>query len=106
MKRVIIESPFSGEVERNRAYAVACLYDALRRGEAPFASHLIYTQCLNDEVHSERELGIKAGLEWARLADLTAVYTDRGISAGMKLGIQHAHDNRRPVEIRTLGGHW
>jgi hypothetical protein len=44
MRRVIIESPYSGDVETNVAYARAALRDCLSRGEAPLASHLLYTQ--------------------------------------------------------------
>ncbi|MEK7211264.1 MAG: hypothetical protein AAB731_01390 [Patescibacteria group bacterium] len=43
MQRVILESPFSGDVKRNIAYARACIRDCLRRGEAAIASHLLYT---------------------------------------------------------------
>ncbi len=103
---VVIESPFAGDVERNVRYARAAMRDCLLRGEAPFASHLIYTQpgVLDDLVPDERRLGIEAGLVWGAKAALTAVYTDLGISAGMELGIARAHVMGRPVEMRTLKG--
>lgn len=87
-------------------YTRACLLDSLMRGESPFASHLLYTQVLDDTDKVERELGIMAGLEWALRADLTAVYDDLGISPGMRQGIEHAHRWRRPVEVRSLGMFW
>lgn len=40
------------------------MLDALDRGEAPYASHLLYTQMLDDTIPAERELGIKAGFAW------------------------------------------
>lgn len=43
MRRVIIESPYAGNVEANATYLRRCLRDSLLRGEAPFASHAIYT---------------------------------------------------------------
>ena len=43
MRFVIIESPYAGNVEENEEYARKCLRDCLMRGEAPFASHLLYT---------------------------------------------------------------
>lgn len=104
MRLVIIESPFAGDVERNRHYALACLFDSLRRGEAPFASHLLYTQVLNDKVQADRVKGIEAGLCWARAAELTAVYTDLGVTAGMHEGIDHARKWGRPFEFRTIPG--
>lgn len=103
MRRVIIESPYAGDVERNIAYAWAAVRDSLARGEAPFASHLFYTQVLNDHNSSERAQGISAGLAWGEAADLTAVYIDYGLSPGIWQGILAAEAARRPVEYRTLG---
>lgn len=102
---VIVESPFAGAVEANVEYARACLRDCLLRGEAPFASHLLYTQegVLDDNISEERKLGIEAGLDWGALADATVVYTDRGISAGMEYGIKRAFQEGRKVEYRTIG---
>ena len=70
MKRVIIESPYAGDVERNLRYARAAMKDCLHRGEAPYASHLLYTQegVLDDDVPGERKLGISAGLSWGKIA--------------------------------------
>jgi hypothetical protein len=106
MKRVILESPYAGDVERNVAYARAALRDSLRRGEAPIASHLLYTQpgVLDDSVPEERRLGIDAGLEWGEVAEATVVYEDLGISPGMEQGIARAEREGRPIERRTIGG--
>lgn len=100
--RVIIESPFAGDVDRNIKYARACLLDSLKRGEAPFASHLLYTQVLDDLNADERLTGMEAGFFWAKVADLTAVYTDLGISEGMRRGIEAAEHAGRPIEYRSL----
>lgn len=104
MRLVIVESPFAGDVEGNTAYVRACMRDCLDRGEACFASHALYTLpgVLNDTDLEQRTRGIEAGLAWGKKADATVVYTDRGISAGMRLGIQRAHEEGRPVEYRTL----
>ena len=104
MRLVIVESPFAGEVEANIAFARACMLDCLRRGEAPFASHMLYPQVLDDLDPEERRQGIEAGLAWGEQAEATVVYTDRGTSAGMELGIERARKVGRPVEFRTLGG--
>lgn len=117
--RVIIESPYAGVaapgsserallVGRNLRYLRACLRDCLLRGEAPFASHGLYTlpDVLNDESAFERELGMNAGFEWRPTAHLTAVYLDLGISPGMHLGIDHATSIGQHIEQRRLGGEW
>jgi hypothetical protein len=108
MRRVIIESPYAGDVEGNVVYLRACLRDCLMRGEAPFASHAIYTQqgVLRDEVPAEREHGIQAGFAWRQAAELIVVYTDRGISRGMQYGISHALEHGMPIEYRELGSAW
>lgn len=102
MKIVIVVSPYAGAVEDNVVYGRACLFDSLMRFEAPFASHLLYTQVLNDEEPDHRERGLMAGREIMRLADLVAVYMDKGLSEGMRGDINHAHKLRIPVEQRWL----
>lgn len=104
MKRVIVETPYAGDVEANVAYARRCLHDCLLRGESPYASHLLYTQdgILDDTNTEERSLGINAGFAWGEVADLVAVYTDRDISKGMELGIAAAQKRGTPIEYRTL----
>ena len=105
MRLVIVESPYAGKVKRNTKYARMCLRDCLLRGEAPIASHLLYTQpgVLNDKILDQRILGINAGLAWGNKADATVVYEDYGISKGMLLGIEAAKAEGRPVEYRALG---
>lgn len=102
MKRVIVESPFAGDVEANLDYLNRCLLDCLLRGEAPFASHAIYPKVLDDGDPEQRRLGIAAGFAWHDVAQVVAVYTDRGISDGMKLGIENAKKLRIPVVHRKL----
>lgn len=101
---VVLESPFAGDVERNKAYARACMRDCLLRGEAPFASHLLYTQegVLDDDIPEERSLGIEAGLAIGSLFKKTVVYHDHGVSRGMKYGIERAEAEGRVVEKRLL----
>lgn len=105
MRRVIIESPFAGNIWqrwRNRRYARACLRDSCMRGEAPLASHLLYTQALDDKDKEERRMGIECGLSWGALAEATVVYIDRGISRGMVMGIERAEREGRVVVYRSL----
>lgn len=106
MQLVILESPYAGDIDLNERYARACMRDCLMRNEAPFASHLLYTQpgILNDSIELERNMGIHAGLLWAEKADKTVVYEDLGISKGMRYGIVDAELHGRPVEYRRLEG--
>lgn len=120
MTRVILESPLSAPTPEERAanvrYAVECMRDSLQRGEAPFASHLMYSRnvaeavfeatlpggyhstslvsavvapygALDDSNPDERKLGMEAGFAWLAAAEKQVVYVDRGVSAGMRAGI-------------------
>ena len=106
MDLVIIESPYAGDVERHTRYVRAAMADCIARGEAPYASHALYTQpgVLRDDIDTERSLGIAAGFEWASVAAFRAVYTDCGISRGMRAGIDHARAIGQPVHYRKIEG--
>lgn len=100
MQRVMLESPYAGDVEVNLAYLAKCERDCLLRGEAPFASHRAYTTALDDNDPEERSLGIDAGMAYHDVAEKMVVYTDLGISRGMQLAIEAWGD--RPIEHRSL----
>lgn len=99
MKTTAILSPFSGDVEGNLAYLKDCLLDCFGRGEFPFAPHAIYPQVLDDADPEERRLGMQAGTEWDRKADVIAAYIDRGFSRGMRAEIDALGRN---VALRSL----
>lgn len=106
-KLVIIESPYfvKGDdvaTHDNIRYAQSCMRDSLLRGESPFLSHLLYTQILDDNIPEERTMGIEAGLEWGKVAEVSIVYIDRGISPGMIKGIESARDKGRKIIFRNL----
>ena len=110
MRRVVVETPFAhkkdDEVAGDRVwkYLRAALRDCLMRGEAPYASHALYTQpgVLSDWIPEQRTLGIEAGFAWGMKADLRVVYTDLGISPGMLKGIDKAREIGQAVEYRTV----
>ena len=114
MIRVVIESPFAGrgptasdremDAAENLKYLRACMADCLRRGEAPFASHGLYTQpgVLRDDVPEERAMGISAGFAWRAVAELTVFYVDRGWSNGMRLAAEHCTASGARYEERSL----
>ena len=97
-RRVIIESPYRGltprAVQRNIQYAIAAMKDSINRGEAPFLSHLLYTNALDDRIQSERELGIVLGYTWWSKGVPICFYCDLGWTEGMvnaKLVAQRMH---------------
>lgn len=105
MKLVIIESPFACDPEEMIKYGRKAIRDSILRDEAPIASHLLYPQpgVLDDTNPVERAQGIGAGYAWMKVAELCAVYSDFGISEGMKLGIQRARAAGIEIERREIG---
>ena len=100
---VIIESPyFTGDRETNMRYLRAAIKDCLLRGEAPFASHAIYTLVTDDNIPEERQLGIQAGFAFRRVSDYTVVYEDFGITSGMQMGIDDCKKKCKPIFYRSL----
>jgi hypothetical protein len=97
-----LESPYAGDVERNMKYARMALLDSLNRGEAPIASHLLYTQVLNDNNPDERKQGIEAGLEWKEVAEGAVFYIDLGMSRGMVSAAKQYIEHQIPVEFREI----
>lgn len=106
-KLVIVESPYTGNVEFNVNYARRCIMDCLHRGEAAIASHLLYTQqgILRDDKASERKMGIEAGIAWKQVAEYSAFYTDLGWSHGMLTGLNGLVQRRdKRFRIRAIDG--
>ena len=107
----IIESPFAGDspltIARHVRYARLAMADSISRGEAPLASHLLYTQdnILNDLIPEEREIGITCGYAWMCAAERVAIYTDFGHSPGMLLALTTAQTLNLTVEYRRLPSH-
>jgi hypothetical protein len=112
VERVVIESPFKGETKAqeayHKAYLQACLRDSiLNHGEAPFASHQLYTEALDDGDAREREIGISIGLEFAKACTRSVFYVDLGMSEGMQRYAWPAAEGAgREIVIRRLGGVW
>lgn len=117
---VVVESPFATSElqvgdsvltihqDVNIEYARACCRDVFRQGEAPFASHILYTQegILDDAVPAERKRGIEAGFIIGQFAKKRVFYVDRGFTDGMRKGLVEARRLGQVCEVRRLGGRW
>lgn len=105
-RTAVLESPYAGDVELNTRYARALMAECLRRGIAPFPSHMLYTQpgVLDDTIPGERQRGMAAGFAIGARLELVIVGTDRGLSPGMLEGIDLWKSRGLPVELWTLPG--
>ena len=104
MRRVVVESPFAGDLARNARYLDECLADCFRRNESPYASHAIGPRALKDDVPEQRKQGIEAGFAWADVADAVVFYVDLGWSGGMKAALVRHQADGRTIEQRRLYG--
>ncbi len=106
MKTVIIESPYrssyGSEKEVFRSYLDDCIRDCLGRNESPYASHLILTSVLDDDVPEQRTAGINTGYAWYQAADRIAFYEDHGWSEGMVQARAYADLHGIAYIIRSL----
>lgn len=100
--RVVVLSPYAGDVEANVAYAIECVRDCLKRGEEPYAVHLMMPQCLDDSVPEQRRRGMEVGWSWMLGADLVVAYVDRGVSTGMMQDLTQASTLQKQIEFREL----
>ena len=102
-RRVILLSPFAGDVAGNLRYAKRAMLDAIKRGDAPIASHLLYPQVLDDTIVDQRRTGISCERAWMLQAQAIVAYIDLGISSGMVETINLANLLSIPVEHRRIG---
>lgn len=101
--KVIIETPYAGNIEYNSEFTKACVRDSLiNHNENPQCLHLIYPKIINDEDTSERSLGLGRSFAIHKKANRKIYYLDRGFTEGMREGFVHAIDNGIPVEFRCL----
>ena len=116
--KVVVETPYSGDIEKNVEYLLRCMHDSyFNKNEAPIASHLLYTRLPKNEIKGEsyqghvqdsnfsrhgRKHGIDCGFLWNQHADKIVVYTDNGITNGMKQGIKFALEYNIKLEYRKL----
>lgn len=104
MIRVIVESPYRGDVDGNLTYLRRCMRDCVLRGESPYASHGLLTQpgVLDDNNPAERELGIELGFAWRDVSNMSVFYVDKGWSAGMWQALVQCGKAGARFEIRRL----
>ncbi|HCC60019.1 MAG: DUF4406 domain-containing protein [Candidatus Staskawiczbacteria bacterium RIFOXYC1_FULL_37_43] len=96
-KKIYICSPLSGNIEENIEKAKEHCRDVSLKGFLPIASHIYFTQFLDDNNSEERDIGMEMGLELLKLCDEVWVFGDK-ISEGMKKEIQFA--KKLNIEIK------
>lgn len=99
-KIAYICSPYRGNIKRNKKYARQLVKKAIAEGYAPICPHLYITEVLNDNDATEREQGLRVGLELLSACEAIIVGTKYGISEGMSAEIKEA--KRLGLRLFTL----
>lgn len=116
MDVVVLESPFSGDIARNVAYAQRAMFDARSRKEIVIAPHLLWTQhhqapghfvsdydAKYDVPHGDRDVSLQQIHTLRTMAKRVVFYMDYGMSSGMKDGMEQCVKENLPYETRVLG---
>lgn len=110
---VFIESPYSGDIDRNIRYLLLCNIDAFARGEMPCSSHGVMTQhpAKLDFYVSDyesrwdvftRDEAIERAHTLRHVCSKVVFYTDKGMSSGMKTGLEYCQIHQIPYEMRSV----
>lgn len=101
-KRVIVESPLSGDFLTNRRYATWCCRYLHESGYSPLASHLVAPWFMDDRDAEDRSAGID--MPWFWLPDVSHhFFTDFGMSSGMLGALRRCRERGIPtLEDATL----
>ena len=99
---VYVESPYAGNVAENLAYLKLCLIQVITEGHNPYASHLFFTQFLDDNDPVQRKVGITLGNQWRLYCEETHFFVDLGWSAGMQEAYAMCYANNYPHRVRRL----
>jgi hypothetical protein len=98
-KKVYVVSPYAGDVTGNTEAARRYCRYVIAQGCMPIASHLLYPRILKDDDPAERELGLMFGLALLAMTDEVWVFSERGISEGMRQEIHEARRLKKTVRI-------
>ena len=110
---VFIESPYSGDIDRNVRYLLLCGFDSFQRGEMPTSSHGTMTMhpakkdfFVSDydpewDVYTREEAISRANVLRHR-CDKVVFYTDMGWSSGMQDGLEYCKKHNVAFELREL----
>lgn len=107
---VFLESPYSGDIDANVQYALACAtHSYMVKGECPIALHLLLTKLPHGEFVPDdtpllkgREHGLQCCRETRKRCDKVVFYVDRGWSSGMLRAFDECRQDGIEFEFRKL----
>lgn len=98
MKIIYVCSPLRGDMNRNISRARSYCSYVKDQNCVPVAPHLLFTQFMNDNDPSDRNLAFKMNEELLHKCDELWVFSGYGISDGMKIEIDIAERDNIPIK--------
>ena len=95
-KLIYVASPYAGEVRENVKNARRYCKFVMDEGHIPYAPHLLFTQFLDDDIPTERALGLDLGLQMIYRCDELWAFGD--ISSGMQKEVLRALNLDKPIK--------
>lgn len=105
-QKVIIESAYRPNelysLKANAEFVRLVCLRAVRQGWNPLASHIFYTEFLNDDDEQLRSLGIQLGIEWGIHAQAVWACLREGeeLSEGMAFALYRYEGLGKPIQIQ------
>ncbi len=96
---IYVCSPYRGDVDENTKLARSVCREITLEGHIPIAPHIYFTQFLDDNEETERQLGMENAIKLLDLCDEIWVVGDK-ITPGMAAEIQYAKANDIPIMNR------
>ena len=100
MKWIYVASPYKGDVENNVSNAKRYALFVAKKNLVPVAPHLYLTQFLDDNIETEREVGLALGLQMLKRCRELWVFGEY-ISSGMCAEIEFAVRHNIPIRYFT-----
>lgn len=99
-KYIYVCSRLRGDIEGNIKKAIKyCRYVYDNTSCIPIAPHIYFTRFMNDELASEREFAMKAGLEVIKYCDEVWVFISDKLSVGMSEEVAYAKELNKEIRF-------
>jgi len=102
MEVAYVISPYrgiDGDYGKNEQYTLKAAGYLISQGFIPVVPHLYLPRILDDNDEKQRERALQCGLKLLEKCDFAIVFSDLGISEGMRKELEHCKKLKKPFVI-------
>lgn len=103
LRRVLLETPYDGDLERNIAYCERAIRHSMSLNESPISLLWFLGRFPIHAGVEARSIAIRSLHAWIRICDCMVMYRDYGLSDSMNSGITQALRAKTAIEYRFIG---